>query len=109
MSEETPKTFKIPHVKVDAIFTIDISGAFLKKCQHLLFMLSQQMGEERINIAVEKFKNTDINACSVEEDTFFIMIALIREMEQQAQNQGKTEIKEIGPEELLAMQKEMTT
>lgn len=107
MSDEKPKTYRLPRVKNDAIIDIKVSGAFLKKCQHLLMSISTEMGEETVKQALERFKNQDVNAANSQELAMFIMLGLVSEIEKEAVKQKKIDILEVTPEQFIEMQKEM--
>ncbi len=107
MSDEKPKTYRIPRIKNDTLVQITVSGAFLKKCQHLLLSISSEMGPEVANQALERFKNQDINASNSQELAMFIMLGLISEIEKEAVEQKKVDVVEVTPEQLAEMQKQM--
>jgi hypothetical protein len=100
---EEQKKFKMPYVKSDTIFTIDISGSFMKKCQSLLIAYGQQEGQEKLTNILEKFKSTQESPQDLTEATIFIMMALVGEMETQALKQNKVEYKELTEAELGAV------
>ena len=100
---EEVKKFKMPFVNNDAIFTIEISGSFMKKCQSLLLAYGEQEGQERLKDILEKFKNTQEIPQNLTESTIFIMMALVGEMETQALKQDKVQYKEMTGDELNAL------
>lgn len=109
MEDQQPKTFRIPRVKYDAIIKIEVSGAFLQKCQQLLMAITKDVSPEDLTKSLEKFKLGTEAPAEPKEAAVFIMLALISEIEKEANAQGKVEVVEITPEQLAELQKTMAT
>lgn len=102
MSEETtPKKVEIDVFKPDAIINIEVSGYFVMVLQNILFKLSNQMGNEAVKTAMEKFKDATQPPSDLDELILFTVISLVSECEQAAIKQNKTVKEEMTAEEVL--------
>lgn len=97
------KMYKIPVVKSDALFTIQVSGTFLKRCQTLLLGISHEVGADKINQVMEKFKNVNTVPEDTTEAMIFTLTALVGEMETEAVKQNQVEYKELTADQLKSM------
>lgn len=61
------------------------------------------MGEEKLQAAVTKFKETQEIPADIREAVFFTLMSLVAEMEKSATDQGKVDGKEFTKEELRKM------
>jgi hypothetical protein len=91
MENQSEKTFTIPQVPYNAIVSIEVSGGFLARCQALLLAISEEMGSEQVKASLEKFKSTADPATDKNEETLYILMALVGEIEQKALDQKKTQ------------------
>lgn len=96
---EEPKKFKIPNIKPDTLITIEVSGAFLKRCQVLLISVSNALGPEKVTEAFKKFRDTKEEPSDLLEATLFTMTAIVGEVEKKAIEQKKVETVEMTAEE----------
>lgn len=92
-------TLKIPQIPQDALINIEVSAGFLKRCQTLLLQLLQELGEEKLNITLEKFKTPEKEPENVTDATIFILLALVSEIEKQAVEQKKVVEVSVNPED----------
>jgi len=101
MEEATkPKTHKLPQVPPDAIFSIQVSGVFLKRAQTLLIAVGEKMGNEKLQKSLQKFKTTNEIPYDIEEATLFMLLALVGEMEREAIAQKKVQEVELTEEQM---------
>jgi len=98
---------KIQQIKPDALVNIQISASFLTRCQYLLLKLAEDTGPEELKKLFEKFANTQEPAADQNEETIFILTALIGEVEKAALAQGFVETKEYSKEEVAEMAKKL--
>ena len=69
--------------------------------------ISTEIGEEAMKEALERFKNQEINPANSQESALFIMLGLVSEIEKEAVEQKKIDVKEITAEEFIQMRQEM--
>lgn len=96
---EEPKKFKIPNIKHDALIDIQVSGAFLKRCQVLLISVSNALGPEKVTEAFKKFKDTQQEPADLLEAALFTLTAIVGEVEKKAIEQKKVDTVEVTAEE----------
>jgi hypothetical protein len=96
---EEPKKFKVPNIKHDALITIEVSGAFLKRCQVLLISVSSALGPEKVAEAFKKFRDTQQEPSDLLEAALFTLTAIVGEVEKKAIEQNKVETVELTAEE----------
>lgn len=94
------KTITVPQLPFDAIINIEVSGGFVKRCQDLLLVIAEDMGEGVIQKSLDKFKNTTENPDSINEAALYILMALVSESEKCAIDQKKVTYVDINEEEL---------
>lgn len=97
---EQPQKFKVPFVPMEALFNIEVSGFFLRRCQILLMTYGETLGAEKFKELLDKVKN-EKPADSQSEETIFILIALITSMERAAKEVGKIEETEVTADEFF--------
>lgn len=103
MENQEEKKFKMPTVPLDTLITIEISGAYLKRCQLLLMILAKDMGEELVKQCLERFKATDEVPDTIRESVFYILMSLVAEAEKAAIDQKKVVDTELTKEEIANM------
>jgi len=103
MEKDQPKTFVIPQVPFKALINIEVSGGFLRRCQDLLVGVAEDMGQEGIQLALKKFKETADPPADKDEAILYILLALVGEIEQKALDQKKTEDITVTDEQLKEM------
>jgi len=96
---EEPKKFKIPNIKQDTLINIEVSGAFLKRCQVLLISVSDALGPEKVAEAFKKFRDTKEEPSDLLEAALFTLTAIVGEVEKKAIEQNKFETIEVTAEE----------
>jgi hypothetical protein len=97
---DQPQKFKVPFVPMDALFNIEVSGFFLRRCQILLMTYGETLGADKFKELLDKAKSEN-PADSQSEETVFILIALIASMEKAAKGAGKIEEKEVTADEFF--------
>ncbi len=98
---------KLQHVPSDAMIKINVSGAFLKRCQHLLLGLAQGTDPEELKKLYEKFAKTQDAPADIHEESLFILTAIVGEVEKAAIDQNLVQTKEYTKEQVEQMVKEL--
>jgi hypothetical protein len=93
------KIYKLPHIQSNIIINIEVSGAFLKKCQSLLLAISEKMGIEEVTASVARFKDPAAVPQDNDESTLWIMVSLVASLEKSAMDQNKVEFVEVTAKE----------
>lgn len=99
---------KLQHVPLDALIKINVSGAFLKRCQHLLLGLAQGTDPEELKKLYEKFAKTQDSPADLHEENLFILTAIVGEIEKSAINQNLVQTNEYTKEQVEQMLKDFS-